>query len=72
MFIHDAVLESLSCGNTQIPAADIVVAKNKLMEKDEQTQKTGLETQFQVSQASMTQVYEVKNGSESSNHLTGA
>lgn len=48
MFIHDAVLESLSCGDTQILAGDLVVAIQRLREKDEHTQRTGFETQFQV------------------------
>ena len=48
IFIHDAVLESLSCGDTQIQAGDLVKAIQKLREKDEVTQRTGYETQFQV------------------------
>jgi hypothetical protein len=48
VFIHDAVLESLSCGDTQIQAGDLVMAIRRLREKDKTTQKTGFETQFQV------------------------
>ncbi len=51
IFIHDAVLESLSCGDTQIPAGDLVRAIQRLSEKDAHTGKTGYETQFQVDQA---------------------
>ena len=48
MFIHDAVLESLTCGDTQIPASGLSGAIEKLKEKDRETGKTGFETQFHV------------------------
>ena len=48
MFIHDAVLESLICGTTQINAADLKSAIAELGEKDEQSGKNGFETQFNV------------------------
>ena len=34
VFIHDAVLESLTCGDTQIPASGLSGAIEKLKEKD--------------------------------------
>ena len=48
MFIHDAVLESLTCGDTQIPASGLVGAIEKLKQKDSETGSTGFETQFHV------------------------
>ena len=49
MFIHDAVLESLTCGDTQIPASGLSSAIEKLKEKDSETGRTGFEMQFHVS-----------------------
>ena len=37
VFIHDAVLESLTCGDTQIPASGLSGAIKKLKEKDRVT-----------------------------------
>ena len=48
MFIHDAVLESLTCGDTQIPASGLTGAIEKLKQKDSETGRTGFETQFHV------------------------
>ena len=45
-FIHDAVLEALICGDTQIPASEFHQAIEKLNEANER--KTGLERQFEV------------------------
>ena len=48
MFIHDAVLESLTCRDTQIPASGLVGAIEKLKQRDSETGRTGFETQFHV------------------------
>ena len=48
VFIHDAVLESLTCGDTQIPASRLSGAIKKLKEKNRETGRTGFETQFHV------------------------
>ena len=48
VFIHDAVLESLTCGDTQIPASGLAGAIEKLKQKDKETGRTGFETQFHV------------------------
>ena len=48
VFIHDAVLESLTCGDTQILASGLSGAIKKLKEKDRETGRTGFETQFHV------------------------
>ena len=49
VFIHDAVLESLTCGDTQIPASGLTSAIEKLKQKDRETGRTGFDTQFHVS-----------------------
>ena len=48
MFIHDAVLESLTCEDTQMPASGLSGAIDKLKQMDSETGKTGFETQFHV------------------------
>lgn len=48
VFLHDAVLESVSCGDTQIPAGDLRIAIERLKQMDTDTGRTGYETQFQV------------------------
>ena len=48
VFTHDAVLESLTCGETQIPASELSGAIEKLKEKDRESGRTGFETQFHV------------------------
>ena len=47
-FIHDAVLEGLICGNTQIPAPDFKRAMARLEKADNKTQLSGYEIQFNV------------------------
>ena len=48
VFIHDPVLESLTCGDTQILASGLSSAIKKLKEEDRVTGRTGFETQFHV------------------------
>ena len=48
MFIHDAILESITCGNTQVSAADLQRAVTKLKQRDPGTKLTGYEQQFKV------------------------
>ena len=48
MFIHDAILEVVTCGDTQIDSGNLRVKLNKLQRKD-QSGKTELELQFTVS-----------------------
>lgn len=48
-FIHDAVLESLVCGNTQVPASSMKKAMTRLTKKSITTDRNGFETQFHVS-----------------------
>ena len=53
VFIHDAVLEYLICGNTQIPTPDLNEALHCLQQCDECKQSTGFGIQFQVSKPSL-------------------
>ena len=48
MFIYDAILESITCGNTQISAADLQKVVTKLRQRDPNTQLSGYEQQFKV------------------------
>ena len=48
MFIHDAILESITCGNTQVSAADLHRAVTKLKQRDPHTKLTGYEQQYKV------------------------
>ena len=48
VFIHDAVLESVTCGDTQIEASSLRVAMRKLKEKSLQGG-SHLQQQFSVS-----------------------
>ena len=52
VFIHDAVLESVTCGDTQISAVNLRVEIKKLNEFDSKSSKTGYENQFKVWQHS--------------------
>jgi len=49
VFIHDAILEYLTCGDTQINAADLRTAIADLMKQDELSGVTGFQNQFAVS-----------------------
>jgi len=48
MFIHDGILESITCGNTQVGAADLQRMVTKLRKRDPHTNLTGYEQQFKV------------------------
>lgn len=47
-FIHDAVLEWIICGDTQVPAGEMKRAMKRMAEKNKETGKTAFEKQFQV------------------------
>ena len=57
MFIHDAILEQVTCGDTQISAGQLHSAVQNLTKIDQLTFKTGLQTQFDVSK----HVHPIKN-----------
>ena len=48
IFIHDAILEALTCGDTQVESGDMRKRLGQLQKRD-QSGKTGLEFQFSVS-----------------------
>ena len=48
-FIHDAILEAVTCGDTQIESSNLRAKLNKIWKKN-QSGKTELELQFTVSQ----------------------
>ena len=48
IFIHDAILESVTCGDTQIEAGNLRRRLTQLQNKDE-SGRTGFELQFSVS-----------------------
>ena len=48
MFIHDAILESVTCGDTQIAATNLRVAISKMNKKDRLSQLNIFQNQFKV------------------------
>ena len=48
VFIHDAILEAVTCGDTQVESGNLRAKLNK-MQKKNQSGKTELELQFAVS-----------------------
>ena len=48
IFIHDAILESVTCGDTQIEAGNLRRRLSQLQKKDD-SGRTGFELQFSVS-----------------------
>ena len=49
MFLHDAILESVTCGDTQVTAADLRMMIKKYDKVDRATGLTGFQSQFSVS-----------------------
>ena len=48
IFIHDAILEAVICGDTQMSAYDLRKSIRKLTQRNPQTHFTGFERQFKV------------------------
>ena len=48
MFIHDAILEKVRCGDTQVSATDLRQVLKKMQKMDPSTHKTMLQEQFEV------------------------
>ena len=49
IFIHDAILESVTCGNTEISSANLKLEFQKMSDDtDPHTNTTALQTQFKV------------------------
>lgn len=49
IFIHDALLEAVTCGNTEVPARNLSVHIQKLMQPEPGETVTGMELEFKVS-----------------------
>ena len=49
MFLHDAILDSVTCGDTQVTAADLRMMIKKYGKVDPITGLTGFQSQFFVS-----------------------
>lgn len=47
-FIYMALLESITCGNTEIPSCDLRVALRKLASVNPKTKTSGLASEYQV------------------------
>ncbi|WAR22990.1 LAR-like protein [Mya arenaria] len=50
IFIHDALLEAVTCGNTEVPARSLSPHIQKLMQPDPGETVTGMELEFKVSE----------------------
>lgn len=61
IFIHDATLESLVCGETVISVTNFRLTWNKLSRIDKETGKTGLESQYQVGQTKFRFIFQHHN-----------
>ena len=48
IFIHDALLEAVTCGNTEIPARNLYVHLQKLTQPEPGETVTGMEGEFKV------------------------
>ena len=48
MFIHDAILESVTCGDTQIPAINLKASIANMKRNDDKDQHHGFKYQFKV------------------------
>ena len=48
MFLHDVILESLLCGNTEVSCEMFSKELNDLKQKDRKTGKSGLELEYEV------------------------
>ena len=48
MFIHDAILESVTCGDTQITTTDLKMTVDKMKRNDNKKQLHGFHYQFKV------------------------
>ena len=48
MFLYDAVLEAVICGNTEIPTNKYHLVLQKFKETDPKTNQTGFESQFNL------------------------
>ena len=57
MFLHQAVMEALVCGNTQISPQDLIIRMSKLARVNKSSKKTGYDEEFKVTIRSSTIVF---------------
>lgn len=57
IFIHDALLEAVTCGNTEVPARSLSPHIQKLMQPEPGETVTGMELEFKVSRTFRKLVY---------------
>jgi hypothetical protein len=55
-FIHDAILESVTCGDTQISATNLRMRMVKMKKNDNKKQPHGFQYQFKVSRSCVVRV----------------
>ena len=48
IFIHDAILEAINCGNTELPARNLFNHLHKLTTPQDGSSITGMELEFKV------------------------
>ena len=48
VFLHQAVMEALSCGNTEVAPQDLRITMNKLTRTKKSSKQTGYEQEFKV------------------------
>ena len=48
VFLHQAVMEALTCGNTEVAPQDLRIAMNKLARTHKSSKQTGYEREFKV------------------------
>ena len=48
VFWHQAVMEALVCGNTEVAAQDLMIRMNKLTRVNKSTKQTGYAEEFKV------------------------
>ena len=48
VFLHQAVMEALTCGNTEVAPQDLRIAMNKLARTQKSSKQTGYEREFKV------------------------
>ena len=56
MFLHQAVMEALTCGNTEIAPQDLRITMNKLARAQKSSQRTGFAKEFKVSVLKLFQI----------------
>ena len=48
MFLHEAVMVGLACGNTEVSSEDLLLRMNKLARVNKSSNQTGYQEEFQV------------------------